>query len=79
MGISSEEMNENQDFVQSLLTRLEEVRDSVSGVNLDEELTEMMKFQYAYEVSKVIAVTDQMLRILLELRQKNESENRFSL
>jgi flagellar hook-associated protein 1 FlgK len=79
MGISSEEMNENQDFVQSLLTRLEEVRDSVSGVNLDEELTEMMKFQYAYEASKVIAVTDQMLRILLELRQKNESENRFSL
>jgi flagellar hook-associated protein FlgK len=35
-------MDENQDFFQSLLTRLEEVRDSVSGENLDEELTEMM-------------------------------------
>ncbi|NWF53158.1 MAG: flagellar hook-associated protein FlgK [Syntrophaceae bacterium] len=69
MGILSEAMNEKQDFVQSLLTRLEEVRDSVSGVNLDEELAEMMKFQHAYEAaSKIIAVVDEMLRSLMELR-----------
>jgi len=69
MGILSEEMNENQDFVQSLLTRLEEVRDSVSGVNLDEELTEMMKAQHAYEAaSKIIAVVDEMLQSLMQLR-----------
>ncbi len=69
MGILSEAMNEKQDFAQSLLTRLEEVRDSVSGVNLDEELAEMMKFQHAYEAaSKIIAVVDEMLRSLMELR-----------
>ena len=69
MGILSEAMNENYDFLQSLLTRLEEVRDSVSGVNLDEELTEMMKVQYAYEAaSKIIAVVDEMLQSLMQLR-----------
>jgi flagellar hook-associated protein 1 FlgK len=69
MGILAEEMNENQDFVQSLLTRLEDVRDSVSGVNLDEELAEMMKFQHAYEAaSKIIAVVDEMLQSLMQLR-----------
>ena len=69
IGILSEEMNENQDFVQSLLTSLEEVRDSVSGVNLDEELTEMMKLQYAYEAaSKIIAIGDEMLQSLMQLR-----------
>ena len=69
MGILAEEMNENQDFVQSLLTRLEEVRDSVSGVNLDEELAEMMKFQHAYQAaSKIIAVVDEMLQSLMQLR-----------
>ena len=69
MGTRSEEMNENQDFVQSILTRLEEVRDSVSGVNLDEELAEMMKFQHAYEAaSKIIAIVDEMLKSLMQLR-----------
>jgi len=48
---------------------LQEVRDSVSGVNLDEELTEMMKAQHAYEAaSKIISVTDQMMQTLLSLR-----------
>ncbi len=69
LGILTEDTNENQDFTQSLLNRLAEVRDSVSGVNLDEELTEMMKVQHAYEAaSKVISVTDQMMQALLDMR-----------
>jgi len=69
LGILTEETNENQDFTQSLLDSLAEVRDSVSGVNLDEELTEMMKVQHAYEAaSKVISVVDQMMQTLLDMR-----------
>jgi flagellar hook-associated protein 1 FlgK len=69
LGILTEDTNENQDFTQSLLDSLAGVRDSVSGVNLDEELTEMMKVQYAYEAaSKVISATDQMLQTLLDMR-----------
>jgi flagellar hook-associated protein 1 FlgK len=38
-------------------------------VNLDEELTEMMKVQHAYEAaSKVISVVDEMMQALLDMR-----------
>ncbi|KPK90019.1 MAG: hypothetical protein AMJ94_10580 [Deltaproteobacteria bacterium SM23_61] len=69
LGIFTEDTNGNQDFTQSLLDSLAGVRDSVSGVNLDEELTEMMKVQHAYEAaSKVISVVDQMMQTLLDMR-----------
>jgi len=69
LGILTEDTNQNQDFTQTLMNGLQEVRDSVSGVNLDEELTEMMKAQHAYEAaSKIISVTDQMMQTLLSLR-----------
>ncbi len=69
LGILTEDTNGNQDFTQTLLNSLAGVRDSVSGVNLDEELTEMMKVQHAYEAaSKVISVVDQMMQTLLDMR-----------
>ena len=69
LGILTEDTNENQNFPQTLLDSLAGVRDSVSGVNLDEELTEMMKVQHAYEAAaKVISVTDQMMQDLLDMR-----------
>jgi flagellar hook-associated protein 1 FlgK len=44
------------------------LRDSVSGVNLDEELTELLKPQRAYEAnSKIISVADQMLQSLMQV------------
>jgi flagellar hook-associated protein FlgK len=49
--------------------RLAEVRDSISEVSLNEELTEIMKIQYAYEApSKVISATNHMMQALLDLR-----------
>jgi flagellar hook-associated protein 1 len=69
LGILTEETKENQNFSQSLLNSLSQVRDSVSGVNLDEELAEMMKVQHAYEAAaKVISVVDQMMQTLLNMR-----------
>jgi len=47
---------------------LESQRLAVSGVNIDEELISMIKFQRAYEASaKVITTTNQMLDSLLGL------------
>ena len=41
-------------------------RESVSGVSLDEEAAELMKFQRAYQASaRVISVVDQMLDIVV--------------
>ncbi len=42
----------------------------VSGVNLDEELTNLMKYQTAYQASaKVITTIDQMINTLLGMKQ----------
>ena len=67
IGITTEAANENQSFVQSKLDNLRDLRDSVSGVNLDEEMTELLKLQRAYEASsKIISIADEMLQSLLQ-------------
>ena len=45
---------------------LKEQQDSVSGVSIDEEMTDMMKFQRAYEATgKLIRVLDEMLDVIV--------------
>jgi flagellar hook-associated protein 1 FlgK len=49
---------------------LQQQRDSVSGVSLDEEMTDMMKYQKAYEASAhLITTLDQMLETVLTMKQ----------
>ncbi len=66
MGIEisrAEAMETNQNI---LLESLKDKRQEVSGVNLDEEMTEMIKFQHGYNAAaRVITVIDQMLDTLI--------------
>jgi flagellar hook-associated protein 1 FlgK len=53
---------ENQELI---LSQLREQRASVSGVSLDEELANLIRFQRSYEASaRVLQVMDQMLEII---------------
>lgn len=57
----------DQAVVEKMLLRQ---RDAVSGVSLDEEMTELMKYQKAYEASaKLITTVDQMLEVLIQMKR----------
>jgi flagellar hook-associated protein 1 FlgK len=57
----------DQDVVEGLL---QQQRDSVSGVSIDEEMADLMKYQKAYEASaKLISTVDEMLDTLLSMKR----------
>ena len=58
---------ENQSL---LLSSLEVQRQSVMGVSLDEEMTNMVKFQHGYTASaRVISTMDEMIQTVLNLKR----------
>ena len=62
---SSQEKFDNQN---SLVTSLEATRSSVSDVNIDEEMAQMLQLQNAYQVTaQIVKITNQMLDTLEQL------------
>ena len=62
LGVNTQSAMRNRDNVQVLLDSVENQRQSVSGVSLDEELTNMIMFQHAYNAAgRMITVLDEML------------------
>lgn len=61
----------NDEYVESnqlVLNQLEQQKSSYSGVSVDEEMTNIIKFQRSYEASaKLIRVADEMLETLLSM------------
>lgn len=52
--------------VNAILSQVDILRESVSGVNLDEELARMIQFQYGYQAAaRVINVMDELLDTLI--------------
>ncbi len=69
VGTLTQQVTTQRDFAQSMRDRLGELRDSVSGVNLDEEMVELMKIQRAHEAAaKLVTTADEMLQTLLQMR-----------
>jgi flagellar hook-associated protein 1 len=57
----------DQDVVTKML---QQQRDSVSGVSLDEEMTDIIKYQKAFEASaKIITTVDEMLSTIIGMKQ----------
>ncbi|MFM1770681.1 MAG: flagellar hook-associated protein FlgK [Verrucomicrobiota bacterium] len=70
LGQSIQSLNSqiaSQDLVGNMLLRQ---RDAVSGVSLDEEMTNLMRYQKAFEASaRVITTVDEMLETVLSLKR----------
>jgi flagellar hook-associated protein 1 len=63
LSTTAQSQSQNQ---QVLITQLEQQRQQVSGVSLDEEATHLIQYQHAYQAAaKVISVVDSMLDTLI--------------
>ena len=69
IGVSSARNKEALGQQQGILTQLTKMRDQVSGVSIDEETTNLMQFQHAFDASaRVIKAADEMLDTILKLK-----------
>ena len=70
IGIASAGVSRSSTFNEVMTNQLQELRDSISAVSLDEEMTNLMKFQHAYTAAaKLISISDEMLDVIgLEAR-----------
>ncbi|MGB0496469.1 MAG: flagellar hook-associated protein FlgK [Kangiellaceae bacterium] len=67
VGVNTQSAEIKRDAAESILFQTKERRESLSGVNLDEEAANLMKFQQAYEASaQVINVARTLFQTMLD-------------
>jgi flagellar hook-associated protein 1 FlgK len=70
IGIASASVSRDKTFSETMVNEISSIRDSISGVSLDEELTNLIKYQHAYAAAtKLISTSDEMLSTLLEVKK----------
>ncbi len=68
VGYDVQTAKANASHQADMLTYLENYRESVSGVSLDEEMVNLVKFEAAYNAAaKMVSVADEMLNSLMNL------------
>jgi flagellar hook-associated protein 1 FlgK len=66
LGVSAEASNRRTDIQANVTEQVDASRESMSGVNLDEEMTNLLKYQRGYEAaSRVLTTIDSMLDQLI--------------
>ena len=69
MGISSASISNAREFSEAMMSKLSQIRDSITAESLDEEMTNLIKFQHAYAAAaKLITISDEMLDTVLKVR-----------
>lgn len=69
IGLDADNAGNQESYYQGLVDQFTQMRDSVSGVSLDEELTNLIKYQRAYQAAaKMVTTADELLQTLLTLK-----------
>ncbi len=67
VGIDTRTVTLDHDFMRGAVNDLQDRREDVSGVSIDEELSDLLKFQHAYTAAaKLIKVADELFVSLLQ-------------
>ena len=68
LGLDAKNADDQTTFYQGLVNQLSQMRDSVSGVSLDEEMTNLVKYQRAYQAAaRLVSTADTMYQTLIDL------------
>ena len=68
VAVEAQGAKTNFETKEVLITNLKNLRQSVSGVSLDEEFANMIKFQQGYQASaKFVSAMNDMLNILMSV------------
>jgi flagellar hook-associated protein 1 FlgK len=66
LGVRTAVATRNQDIQAVITTQVDAARESVAGVNIDEEMTNMLSFQHAYSAaSRMVTAIDETLDVLI--------------
>jgi flagellar hook-associated protein 1 FlgK len=69
VGADTAQAEYKYEYTNALASDLDDQQQAVSGVNLDEELTNLIKYQHAYTAAaKLITTADEMMQTVLSLK-----------
>jgi flagellar hook-associated protein 1 len=67
IGVDTQQCNREMENTNLLIEKINLRREAVSGVSIDEEMVNMIKYQHAYNAAaRVITTMDEMLEIIIE-------------
>lgn len=70
IGIEAQRANSAQESQGDIVGQLKNLRESISGVSIDEEMTKMIEFQKAFDASaRLVRTADEMMDTVLRLKQ----------
>lgn len=70
IGTLTQRAVKSQESQKNVVDQLQNIRESISGVSLDEETTKMIEFQKAYDASaRIIRTADEMFDTILNLKR----------
>ncbi|MNT21839.1 Flagellar hook-associated protein 1 [compost metagenome] len=70
VGAIAQRAMKAQESQKNVISQLTNIRESISGVSLDEETTKMIEFQKTYDASaRLIKTADEMFDTILNLKR----------
>ena len=70
VGVVAQRSLKSYESQQNIVSQLSNIRESISGVSLDEETTKMIEFQKAFDASaRLIRTADEMFDTVLSLKR----------
>jgi flagellar hook-associated protein 1 FlgK len=70
IGVLTQTSRSSKESQDNIMTQMKNLRESISGVNLDEEATKMIEFQKSFDASaRLIRTADEMFETVLSLKR----------